>query len=636
MNLRTTLRLLIAIAIAGMLLWILQEDPSPAARPAALLERLDIQKLTGLRIERDAGDASWGGAFERREGRWYLVQPIQSRANGAEIDKLVTVLESLEILETISAADRRQRELSLGDFELEYPRVTFQLVGADRDWSLAVGRTSPLGDSVYVRVGGADDVQAIGTNLLEVIPNNLIALRDRTVLSGSPSDVVRLDVEREGGSFLRIVESDGRWSIQEPIQARADTASVEKILDELFSIQILEFVRETGPETAEGASIEGGAAFGLGEGEAVLQITVWQQGDEAGQVVTVGDAADTDEGSRYAGIGGQRMVFTIPSEALEPLLQLSVHALRDHLVYALDPSSVLEVSFMAGESKLSLARADSAWQVVEPVQLMADRELVDRVVQRLAALEVSEYAISGVTNLAGAGLAPPGLTIGVAVTNGATGAAAPSQPPQLHLGSVVGDGPDVYARVEGDEEVCAIDISAIAPLITSARDEAEQRFTDPLHYFDRVMLSLNPEDVRELRIVGERDIEQVVMRGDDGAWLAESKSGGVVKQDAIDGILIALAQLRALRIEAQDPENIAVYGLDDPSLTLTVGLTESAGIQRKLMFGFRSRSDGVFAMLQGQDAVFVLPVPLASAIGAEIIAPPVDSEPALEGEGDGE
>jgi hypothetical protein len=636
MTLKTTLRLLGAIAIAAVLLWILQDEAPTGVQRAALFGRLDIEKLTTLRIVRDEEEQGWNAEFERREGRWYLVQPIESRADGAEIDRLVTVLESLEAGETITVLDRRQRELTLDDFELEFPRVSFELRSQDQSWSLGVGRTSPLGDSVYVRLGESEDVLAVGTNLLEVIPEGLEALRDRTVLSGAPSDVVRLEVERGGGSFLRLVKADDRWDIQQPIQARADTASIEEILEELFSVQIVDFVRDFATAASvEGTPSEDRAAFGLGEGEgeASVRITVWQNGDEAGQVVTVGDASSAEGVARYASLGGQRTVFTVPSAVFDSVIQLGVHQLRDHLAYALDPTSISGVTLAEGEYKLALARIDDGWQVVEPVQWMADRDLVDRVVQRIAALEVSQYEIDSATNMADVGLAPGILTIDLALTNrGASAVPSPDPPPTLHIGKQIEESDNAYARFDGDAQVCAIDVSSLWPLVTSTRDETTQRFADPLHYFDRVMLALDPTSVRGLQLNKEEGVEQSVGRDDENTWRAQIPLDGTVQQEAVDDILIALAELRALRIEAQDPENLAVYGLDDSPLVLTVGLTETAGIQRKLILGFRSCGDGIFAMLQGQDVVFVLPVELAAKVGSDLVAPPPAPDPPPEGE----
>ncbi|MDA0323362.1 MAG: DUF4340 domain-containing protein [Verrucomicrobia bacterium] len=636
MNLKITISLLGAIAIAGALLWIFQEDSSTRTPRSALFERMDPEQLNALRIVHAGEEQGWEAEFQRLDGRWHLVWPIESRADGAAIDRLVSVLESLDVGETITALDRRQRDLTLSDFELEFPHVSIELRSVDRNWTLSVGRSAPLGDSVYVRLGQSDDVLAVATNLLNVIPAGLEALRDRTVLSGDPSDVVRFEVERVGGSFLRLVKLDGRWAIQQPIQARADGPSVDEILEQLFSAQVIDFVRDFSAASGAGATAsEDRAAFGLGDGEAVLQVTVWQNRDEAGQVVVVGDASSAESATRYASIAGQRMVFTVSSAVFDPVIQLGVHELRDHLVYALDPGQIAGVTFSEGEYKLALGRTEDGWRVVEPAQWTADRKLCERVIQEIATLGVSSYEVDSTTNLVEFGLDPAELSVDLVLTNrGVSSAPIAAAPPTLRFGKRREDGDVAYARFDGDSQLCTIDVSSLWPLIASAREETAQRFADPLHYFDRVMLSLDPQSVRGLQIHQEKGLQQSVIRAEDNTWSVQTPAKGTVRQEAVDDILIALAELRALRIEALDPENLAVFGLDQSPLVLTVELTESAGIQRRLILGFRSRLDGVFAMLQGQDLVFVLPVEMAATIGSNLVTPSEDDPPPGADDGD--
>jgi hypothetical protein len=119
------------------------------------------------------------------------------------------------------------------------------------------------------------------------------------------------------------------------------------------------------------------------------------------------------------------------------------------------------------------------------------------------------------------------------------------------------------------------------------------------------MLSLDPETIKRIT-VRNRDREETVERDPEHQWVAGSSTTNAPDPQAVEEVLFALSHLRALRIEEDGTRDLAVFGLDRPDMTLTVGLTGESGIQKTLLLGFRSRMDGVFAMVRGEDLVFVL------------------------------
>ena len=58
---------------------------------------------------------------------------------------------------------------------------------------------------------------------------------------------------------------------------------------------------------------------------------------------------------------------------------------------------------------------------------------------------------------------------------------------------------------------------------------------------------------------------------------------------------------------------------DRPALTLTLGLTGERGIQKSIAMGFRAETDGIFAMVQGQDVVFVLDRKLVEMLTRDLV-----------------
>jgi hypothetical protein len=231
-------------------------------------------------------------------------------------------------------------------------------------------------------------------------------------------------------------------------------------------------------------------------------------------------------------------------------------------------------------------------------------------VKELSRVRVSRFYAPGPTNLASVGLAPPVWRIAVGRAVAAEcpeGRDPPPAPPEgapirLLIGNPVEeDGGLLYARRSGWEDVtCAVG-GPFRALLTDA-------LAEPLGYRNRTMLSVLPEHVRriELSLNGE---SQAVVRGEDGQWTVEEEDDRDARApdgEAIQDVLFFVSNLRALRAEEHQPADLDGYGLERPAVSLTLGLSGGDGIRKTLLFGNRAEQGGRFAMVQGQDVVFVM------------------------------
>jgi hypothetical protein len=203
------------------------------------------------------------------------------------------------------------------------------------------------------------------------------------------------------------------------------------------------------------------------------------------------------------------------------------------------------------------------------------------------------------------GLAPPAYSIRITgeIPSAATNAAAPdprvakANPPRLLIAAPgPGDTP-VFAKFDDDPTVFRLAAGAVRSVVA--------HLTEPLIYRDRTMLAVSQENVKRLSLLKDGKEEQVV-RDDAGVWTASQPATNQANKDAIEDVLFLTANLRALRIESSSPKTLAACGLDNPSRILTLGLTGETGIQKSILIGFRAKTDGVYALIQGEDVVFVL------------------------------
>jgi hypothetical protein len=99
---------------------------------------------------------------------------------------------------------------------------------------------------------------------------------------------------------------------------------------------------------------------------------------------------------------------------------------------------------------------------------------------------------------------------------------------------------------------------------------------------------------------------QTVRRSPAGTWESEEPDKGEVAEQVVNNILSAFSALKAKRIVYHNSEKLKLFGLDNAGMKITLGFQEGTGIRKTLSMGFLAQ-DGIYAMIQGQDMVFVLP-----------------------------
>jgi hypothetical protein len=587
----TLWRLAIVTLALGAAVWLTRRDP---AGRAALVNggrvfMSDPEDVTEL------GVTGQGLALRlvRKDHAWFLDAPVRARADELAVDRILATLDGIAIVDRISVAERKQRELSLQDYGLAAPRLSFRLVSPRGSESLGIGTDAPLGARVFAQREGSGDILLIARDVLEVVPASAAALRYRGLVRGALDKVTRLDIQRATRGFVQLMRQDGVWRLQQPVAALADQAAVRQLLQGLFDARIATFVwdavpDESGTESAAVAKAQF-ESCGLSDDVAPLRIGMWLEGDRLGQELICGRQLPDDATLVYARRRDVPAVYAIDA-AVPRLFDVQAHALRDRRIFPEAGDRTTGLTIRHGETKLVLERTPDGWMVREPVQWKADPEVVGALMPRLAALRAKAYVSAEPTNLVAVGLTPPAYVVELRTGGTDTN--------RLAVGTVVEPGGTVYGRQAERDELVALAGPDVAWLAASG--------TDPLHYRDRTVLALAPETVWRLSRQVGKSVQVVERVNGGGAWQVAEAGRGSVATQTVHAVLLRAANLRALRIECRGPDSLAPFGLDDSAVALTFGLRGDAGIRKTLLLGFLSLTDGIYAMIRGQDVVFVL------------------------------
>ncbi len=229
-------------------------------RETKLLE-FDREKLT--RIALAWGDG--GATLEKQGGAWRVVAPLDDAADDVALQSLLTELQSLR---AESFLDAPADDATLG---LAAPSYRAELAlegGATVALTLGAKRES---EKLAARAGGGGVVE-VAASILERLPKDVSALRDKTLASFVSSDAQRftLTFAEPGGEPLVVTgESTGDgWKTKPAMAAGAASALVA----ELASLSAGQIAAESLGEAELGA-------FGLAPARA--RLLVQGAGDEA-------------------------------------------------------------------------------------------------------------------------------------------------------------------------------------------------------------------------------------------------------------------------------------------------------------------------------------------------------------------
>jgi len=417
MNPRTTLVLAVVAALLGAFIW-LHEIGGEAARQS---EQDDAKRLhPGIGsgdIEaiafttRDGVDAR----FERRDGRWRLVAPVDAPADPTALDAIAGALVNLP------REGRVEQPGDLGQYDLgdEARVVRFEVAGETR--GIRIGRTTPVGGHRYVSRLADDEVAYVATYRLNALDRDLVDLRDRRIFGFEAADVVGLELSWPEGAVELERDEAGDWRMTVPVVAPADASRIRELLSDLSFLRARSFIDEPDADEQVDAASQ----------ERALELR-WTL--RAPDDATDGDPVEQTREIRIGGRVGEGLLlarsdgrlYTIAPERLEDF-DRSVNAYRDKTLssFALDRAGRLELDLddESGESRASITAVlgEGGWTRLEAAsegsaEPALDPEAISELVRTLAELRAADIVAEemGEAELASLGLAPPRALLRVA------------------------------------------------------------------------------------------------------------------------------------------------------------------------------------------------------------------------------
>jgi hypothetical protein len=383
-----------------------------------LVADLDLSAVVKIQVQALGTDFQ----IERSGASWRLSSPQTHQADSFLVQSLLAQFENLQTSEFLTPEEVEAAGLDPPEIQLrlwqthrsgtQQPGVP---AGADSvtipdapALHLKIGRHDLVRKAVYAQLAGDELVLVLPTSLLEVLPRNRLAYRDRTVLTLDPGSVIGLTVTREGQRFR--LEPDpnparpNQWRMLSPVSAPANLSAITQLLGILSNLRAEMLVADRPP---------GGGDYGLDNPEIVIE---WEQaprtgvaaersaadganggaGKPAGGRLSISRPIPEMRGSRYATIAGEPLVFLLNSSEIVPFQA----ELRDTQIWSFAPERVRRLVFRLPDQTLAFSRREgvsgpSAWSAesgtkADDVDLSRFDDLV-RSLSRLQAVRFAQY-----------------------------------------------------------------------------------------------------------------------------------------------------------------------------------------------------------------------------------------------------
>ena len=560
-NRKTILFLLLAILVLASVEVFLDRAGRRSPSAARPFLAEDAASATTLELARRGEPET---RLERTgSGSWRLVRPFASRVEGPVVLKLLDALAQAPVTESISDAELLRLGRSRADYALEDPPLRVTLADADSRRVLSFGILTPSGDGVYATAEGENAVLIVPSSALAAVDLPVDRLRRRRVFDLEAGTVSAFDVRRAPGDVLSFTREGDGWRVGAD---KASAAAVSRFLTAVTGVEALSFVWPTGAtnESAQ-ASASRLAGYGL-DPETSVTVTLKRPGG-ANDSISFGKR--TGEKAVYALAHSGGTVITVPA-SLKDAARQDVARFADARLFTAPSDAVASFSLADGGTVLAFTRLGKGdWRMDAPISAPADADAVALLLSRIWALTSAD-------------LDPAGVAV-----------------------SLGGDAKPVTA----------------ARLALFPEGGGLERFRS------KEVVRFAPGEVRRLVSSACGAPTSVVYAKDRKAWNVEkAPDGSVVSEAGVAKALEALAPLRAVRVERLKvaAADLAKYGLEKPSLCLSVDPDREGAVRRNVLVGAKTEG-GSFATVGAADAVFVIPPAAVEALSSPLTEIPQET-----------
>jgi hypothetical protein len=305
-------------------------------------------EIKSMTIARPAAAGEPAVHLEKRDGAWWIVEPLQTDANDQIVERIAGGIATAHVAQTEPGAPDRLKVYGLDPPALS---IDFQLQNGSKH-SLKLGDKDFTGVSVYAILDGAKDVALVPQSLLTSATTNVEGLRSHSVLHINAGDVASFELQNLSGE-LSLARDKSGWKFKKPADTAGDTRDVNALLSAVASASFTDIASET-PDSL--------AKYGL-----TKPVITFKTVDGKGRTTAL-LVGEKDGGDYFARDASRPMILRIDDKLYKKLAQ-NYADLRNKKLANIDPADVNRVEFHNAHGAAIFVRKadkDEEWTIEAP------------------------------------------------------------------------------------------------------------------------------------------------------------------------------------------------------------------------------------------------------------------------------
>ncbi len=256
-------------------------------------------------------------------------------------------------------------------------------------------------------------------------------------------------------------------------------------------------------------------------------------------------------------------------------------------ILALKADEIKQITLKRKDKEILCARDNGNWQMLKPLKSGGDNAALEKMANLLVEAKFEKKLEEEKPEWKSFGLEDPSLQIWVTMKDGTTS-------PKLALGVKSPTEKYVYARLDQGKNIFLLSGKMLDDLDKKVFDLRNKRLFD-----------FKPEDVDGVEVATD-SWRAVAHRVDKEKWAMVVPLDAPAQSTKITLLLRKLTQWKVKEFISEKADDLATYGLDNPSYTINLKVGK-APAQQVLLLGEKDEAkNGVFAHMKGATNVVML------------------------------
>ena len=361
-----------------------KEATAEANKPKKLVIPVKAEQVQSFTLAPQSGE----GFTCAREGKnWTITRPRALPADQNSVSSYVGSLVGLDVSSVVN-----EHPTNLKDFGLDPPSsvLTVSTSGTPPQIKLLLGDATPTGDGEFAQVAGNPRLITLPGYARSTLQKTVFDMRDRRVMTLDSDQIQRLDVTAPGKSFTLTKNPDGVWDLMLPPAVRAESFSVQNMLNGVQGLAMASVLKE---------DKSGAAEYGFGKPTLTVKFTA----ASGSQTVTVGKK----EGANYDAMNSALApVFTVASDFVTRF-QVDPATLRAKSFFNFSSFDAKNVDITTLREHRVFEQKDFKWKQTSPAAKDETTEKMEDLLNGLTGMQAVSFPKGAPGNLAAFGLAKP-------------------------------------------------------------------------------------------------------------------------------------------------------------------------------------------------------------------------------------